>query len=312
MFTIRKMQKEDKNELLALSSKIWEGSDYIPYVFDSWINDTQGEFSAIECDGKIIGCGRMVFFTPTDVWFEGLRKDPDVEVKGVGTAIATYYLKKLAAVKGLTSIRFSTYFNNVESIVLNTRLGFELLTDFSLKNIEFTWSEFETYRAMMASQYPVSEVLPLNDVGLIEAYLHNSGFLEKSLNLMTAGWEVYPYSRQFLEEFFVRKGCCFGVMKDGELAGMYIGRLLRVGGEISFIHASEERIFGALVGHLVGAFGEKSVPGDLPENRKVSFDAIVPDFGSVLKNLGAVGFKSWEKEHDFQVYFFPLEKLSSF
>ncbi len=36
---LEKVVKKDKEEIKALSAGIWEGNDYIPKVFDGWVNE---------------------------------------------------------------------------------------------------------------------------------------------------------------------------------------------------------------------------------------------------------------------------------
>ena len=33
------MRKSDKERVFDISSKIWEGDDYVPSIFENWIND---------------------------------------------------------------------------------------------------------------------------------------------------------------------------------------------------------------------------------------------------------------------------------
>ena len=47
--------REDKAEIFAISRKIWEGDDYVPLVFDDWVKEKKGEFTAVLNEGKIIG-----------------------------------------------------------------------------------------------------------------------------------------------------------------------------------------------------------------------------------------------------------------
>ena len=107
MFAVRRMTSADKPAVMAFSSRIWEGRDYLPRVFDAWLADGDGEFDAVLLDGKVVGCGKLTFFTPVDAWLEGLRKDPSVQEKGLGRALALHFFTLLAARPGLASVRFS-------------------------------------------------------------------------------------------------------------------------------------------------------------------------------------------------------------
>ena len=106
---IREIKLSDKKEVLRISSQIWEGDDYVNNVFDEWVTGDDGLFTGYWENEKLIGFGRMRFLTPTDIWLEALRKDPQTNLRGVGNKIAKYYMEQLKG-KKINSIRFSTYF----------------------------------------------------------------------------------------------------------------------------------------------------------------------------------------------------------
>ncbi len=101
VFTLRPMTPADKPAVLGIASRTWEGSDYLPFVFDDWIADTDGEFVAALLEGRVVGCGKLSFLTPYDAWLEGLRKDPEVTQGGLAELVNRYYLRRLAGRPGL-------------------------------------------------------------------------------------------------------------------------------------------------------------------------------------------------------------------
>ena len=82
-FTVEKIKKDDKEEILELSSHIWEGHDYIPDVFDEWVED--GGFYCGKLDGKIIAVDKLTEQGNGVIWLEGLRVHPDYQSKGYAT-----------------------------------------------------------------------------------------------------------------------------------------------------------------------------------------------------------------------------------
>ena len=133
---LKPITKRDKAKVLEISSQIWGGDDYIHLVFDDWISDKIGEFTGVWENEFLIGFGKLTFITATDVWLEGLRKNPQTNVKGVGEALTKYFLQKLKRNKNISSIRFSTYFGNIPSIRINEKLGFVKIGTFSLKYLK--------------------------------------------------------------------------------------------------------------------------------------------------------------------------------
>ena len=41
---LRGARSEDKPRILEISSQIWEGNDYVPFIVDDWLSDAGGEF----------------------------------------------------------------------------------------------------------------------------------------------------------------------------------------------------------------------------------------------------------------------------
>ena len=117
-FTLRPMTPADKPAVLAIASRTWEGGDYLPFVFDDWIADTDGEFVAVLLEGRVVGSGKLTFLTPHDAWLEGLRKNPEVTEGGLAETVNRYFLRRLAGRPGLRSVRFSTSAFNTRSIAV--------------------------------------------------------------------------------------------------------------------------------------------------------------------------------------------------
>ena len=63
-FEIRPMRPGDKPAMVDIASRIWDGTDYLPFVFDDWIADADGEFAAATLGGRVVGCGKLSFPAP--------------------------------------------------------------------------------------------------------------------------------------------------------------------------------------------------------------------------------------------------------
>ena len=69
---IRRAVESDKNRIIEISSKIWEGDDYIPYVVDEWIKSIDSEFVVAEAEGQISGFARYIRYSNDFGWLEGI------------------------------------------------------------------------------------------------------------------------------------------------------------------------------------------------------------------------------------------------
>ncbi|MGM0509976.1 MAG: GNAT family N-acetyltransferase [Thermoplasmatota archaeon] len=72
----------DKEEIEELTKGIWEGHDYVPKVFDKWVEE--GGFYKGILDGKIIAIDKYTWLEDGVIWLEGLRVHPEYQGMGYG------------------------------------------------------------------------------------------------------------------------------------------------------------------------------------------------------------------------------------
>ncbi len=288
MFVFRPANARDREAVERISAKIWDGDDYMPYVFDAWCADTDGEFTMIEFEGAVVGFAKLTFLTPYDAWMEGLRKDPDTTVRGVGTALSRYYLRWLKHRKGLHSVRFSTYFGNTQSRILNERLGFEVVRTMSVKSKNY---ESEINRAEFLHIEPCCA-----DEEVLE-FIRTSQWFD---TFLCDGWRVYPYTEDILKENFCTPGALWGIREQEKLRALMVLRIdrERQHGKIIFIAAHTKEHAQELF-----AFAQFSIM----ENGFDYCEAIVPTHHPGKQHFADNGFISWEQEDDFLIYEIPLE-----
>jgi GNAT superfamily N-acetyltransferase len=80
----------DRDAVLEFCKFIWEGDDYIPYVWDDWMADPSGQMFVAEHAGKAVGLGRLTLLAPGQWWLEGLRVDPAYQDRKIGSLMNEY------------------------------------------------------------------------------------------------------------------------------------------------------------------------------------------------------------------------------
>ncbi len=286
---IRRITEKDRTRAIEIASKIWEGDDYISFVFDEWVNDPDGNFAGLWENDKLVGFGRLKFLTPTDIWLEGLRKDPDSDAKGVGEKLSRYYYNYLQG-KKITSIRFSTYFDNIASIKLNEKSGFKKVLTLSLKSLDLTKTE-RNISAKITSDI---------DFKSIKQFVENSSYLKMSDHFIEKGWVAYKYSEKLLRKFY-DDGNIVVWLEDGLIKGAGFWSKVNYPDVfwISFLEADNFEIFTGLKDYL-NSVGRKM--------GKERFEIMLPD-NELQEFCNRAGFKSWEKENDFLLYELPQELI---
>ncbi|MBC7320220.1 GNAT family N-acetyltransferase [bacterium] len=129
MLVLEKVTSEDKEEVLSFTSKTWEWGDYIPEVFDEWLDPKNGDFIKVVLDNKIVGISHIGYLSDWEAWLEGLRVHPDYRGMGIGTFIldATLEILKEKKIKVARNAIIST---NIASQNLVKKRNFELVGEF--------------------------------------------------------------------------------------------------------------------------------------------------------------------------------------
>lgn len=305
-FEIRPMRPGDKPAIVEIASRIWDGTDYLPFVFDDWLADADGEFAAATLDGRVVGCGKLSFLAPGHAWLEGLRKDPAVAEGGLADEVTRYFLRRLAVRSGLASVRFATYVFNERSIVANERLGFERRHVLSCKAWARKRSEAEA-TACPEAGLVVTVDDPVEAIRFVEA----GGRLAASGGLVCEGWKAFPWSPAWFAHRYVAAGRCLGVRAggDGALTGLaafaHDTRYPKTYVKLAFLDALDRESAEALVDAVVGYVKHHAAD----ENE---IEAILPPGARVAPWIAGRGFASWEREEDFFVYELPLDRLAAF
>jgi RimJ/RimL family protein N-acetyltransferase len=295
------MTLADTPAVMAISSRIWEGNDYLPRVFDAWVTDTEGEFAAVLLDGRVVGCGKLTFFTPDDAWLEGLRKDPAVTEKGMGRFLALYFMSRLSARPGLASLRFSTRTTNVASVTTHERLGF--LRRMALSRMAWKGNREELDALPLKPGGPV--VVTVTDASLVFDFIVRYGCFRATAGLVVEGWQARPFLPELVAERYVGTGCCRGIVSEEGLAGLAIARFderypyprLKIVCLDARDTQSADALFDDLFLALRGARGE---PCDL--------EWMVPGVDRLKRWCAARGLRG-ELEDDVVIFELPLSAL---
>jgi GNAT superfamily N-acetyltransferase len=205
---VRRARPEDKPAVVEFSSKIWEGWDYLPRVYDRWLEDPRGAFLVAELAGQPVGTDKITVLSPGEIWLEGLRVDPDAQGQGVALAINRKAMEIIAGLNPRT-VRFATVADNWASRHMGEKDGFRLL--------------FECRR--MVAGPPVEKPEPANGLNqelspwatselsagpdqldIVMDFLKDSKNHRLMRGLYGWGWTFQEMRREFVERVLVRRG----------------------------------------------------------------------------------------------------------
>ena len=80
----------DHADVAEFCKGIWDGGDYVPDMWDEWLNDARGLLAVAEIDGQVIACSKITWMSEGQWWLEGFRVDPKFHGQKVGSRIHGY------------------------------------------------------------------------------------------------------------------------------------------------------------------------------------------------------------------------------
>ena len=121
---VRRLQSSDRNDIIEISSHIWEGHDYLPSVVDEWLRDASSRFYGVEIDGRVVAVGRLrLVENGTIGWMEGLRVHPEYRGRGFANDLTQYIVSEGEGL-GVERLRYTTSDENEASVKLAKMAGF--------------------------------------------------------------------------------------------------------------------------------------------------------------------------------------------
>lgn len=184
--TVRAARPQDRDAMLAITRTVWEGTDYLPLAWDTWMADPNGYLMAVEQDGRVLGLQHVAAHPDGTAWIEGIRVSEDVRGTGIGGHMLEHALS-WARARGLTRARLATAGMNPASNRIAARAGMRLAREYHPWVFDGTGSlAVDTgVRVAAAVEYP--------RIRAFLARFHPHDALD-----YTEGWTVYGLSEERL------------------------------------------------------------------------------------------------------------------
>jgi len=197
MVEIRRAIPEDKARIVEISSKIWDGDDYLPHIFDKWVEDTEGEFSVITVEGVVAGCSKITRLPQNVLWFEGIRVDSDYRGQGLGKKMAEYQLGR-AKELGYDRLELGTFVENYESLAIIEKRGFERVGE-----LKFLFKELDGIDSVEGIETPGEAVLKVEDLSDVRNIIEKLNVPDRN-GYVSMDWTFVKCDEDFLERLIER------------------------------------------------------------------------------------------------------------
>jgi GNAT superfamily N-acetyltransferase len=162
---IRPARPEDRDPVFAISATVWEGHDYLPQVWDRWIDERadRGYLLVVECDDQVVAIQHTAIQPMGVAWMEGIRVHPDFRQRGIAGRLLEQALIE-APRHGCRRARLSTASLNQASSKAAENNGFRQVADYSIFQATIESSDGQSASAA-AQPVPTS----VSDDDVIEA-----------------------------------------------------------------------------------------------------------------------------------------------
>jgi len=135
--TVRQVRADDREAVVAFTESTWpeRGDDYIPRVFDEWVETdgpTQRTF-VLDAGDDIAGICQGVLLSAHEAWAQGMRVNPDYRGRKASPRL-THAVFDWAREQGATVCRNMVFSWNAAGLGQSRAVGFDPRT-------EFRWAE---------------------------------------------------------------------------------------------------------------------------------------------------------------------------
>jgi GNAT superfamily N-acetyltransferase len=203
----RRARLDDTTDVLKLTSQIWEGDDYVPQVWQNWLDDPDGALLVAEHAGRVIGLAKLSRLTAQDWWLQGLRVDPEFEGRGVASQLHRSMLAEWESI-GAGYLRLATASFRKPVQHLCEQSGFAKVDEFTPFKAE----------SLSSSEEPGFSPVGIGELDQALGFALASETLGISRGHIDLGWEWLPLRQINLVEMISEGRCWWWRGRQGMLA----------------------------------------------------------------------------------------------
>lgn len=183
----------DTADILDFTRFIWEGHDYIPYVWAEWLAETDGLLAVAEYGSRTVGMARVVRLAPGQWWMEGFRVDPKYQGLRIGSHIHEY-IDRWWLEHGDGIVRLMTSSQRVQVHHLCDRLGYVKIAEVQALGAEALPGKSHFFSLLPSALSPLLE------------QIQSAPTLTETHGLLDLGWRFVTPCPEVLQPFFSQNG----------------------------------------------------------------------------------------------------------
>lgn len=179
---IRLARSGDTGGMLEITRDVWDGTDYVPLVWNGWLHDSSGALFVAYLGRRLVALQHIEIQPDNTAWLEGIRVAADVQGQGVGMALLQHGIQ-WARDAGCSTVRLATTSANPASNRIAEKAGLVCIASFIPLSAP----------AERGSPTSARVALP-SDLGRIWSFLDGRG----DADFYTEGWTAYRLTRERL------------------------------------------------------------------------------------------------------------------
>jgi len=287
---IRPARPEDRPAVERICAHTWEWGDYILEVWDAWLADERAVLQVGEMNGQVVAVNRLVFHSPDQVWFEGMRVDPERRRQGIGWQFMEHDLA-YARECGAKVVRLATGHSNTAVHNMVARVGM----------VRIGAGQLLTAEAMPGG--PLPAILRPEQAAQVTAFLQRSSVLDHTHGLYDAGWVWQTLSAERVAEMLAAGQMAALLTREEELAALAAVLVNPEGGGVWVGYADADASRAEAVTALATALRAHAARLGYPQ-----IEAMLPDLAWLRDAFRAAGYDQGDWKGELWIFERRLDK----
>ncbi|MGW8252086.1 MAG: GNAT family N-acetyltransferase, partial [Anaerolineales bacterium] len=194
---------KDTADVMALTHDIWDGNDYVPYVWAEWLADAESLLAVAEYGGHVVGLAHLAWKGGGEWWLQGLRVHPEQQGRGIASRLHDYLLDGWQRRQG-SVIRLATSSARLPVHHLCQRTGFTRVGEYRKYAAPVLKDRAHAFQPVQASQ----------SVEALES-VRRSPLFAKVHHLLYLDWYWGELTLERMEET-IRRGGVYWWLGEGD------------------------------------------------------------------------------------------------
>lgn len=143
---IRRGTLQDLEQVTEFTRATFSWGDYLPQVWERWVESAHGDLLVAEASGQPIGTIRVSYLGNGEAWLEGVRVHPEFRERGIASRLIQAAHER-AVKNNCRVIRLETYVHNTPAHRAFEKFGYRRIVQFTGLEVKAHPGELSSVRA---------------------------------------------------------------------------------------------------------------------------------------------------------------------